>query len=412
MRGLGAGAYVPKPSGAEEGVVGFRSARIVEMRNELIAALAERQRIEAFAIAPNLPTCPANASAGQTYCYDGQADPSLPPGTFYAIGLVPFNVSEFKAGTRFSFQKTFSPDATQRGLLEFFVIERSAKVVHQRLASAIFNSGNNPALTDPSVNQVKAMVPGFVTTLPNFKWFPIQPSADELTNRGGFQKWISRGGYPLFQDLVNGKMTLRDEPFTPSFCVSILCRCDADVRPNAGAKVSCVKARITKTGQISQHPGNDGAFFWPFVRWEPSGQITMLLDYDDPSTLEKIGAAFAKAFDFVANTLCQSAPLAKDQFAKIAAVKCANTKTNKPCKQGEKDCKCVQPSNGSVAAVGASNLLMTGWCAGWASQQQVPTDYPIDNIMPPVEPKPIPWGWIIGGAAVVGGLLYAKNSRR
>jgi hypothetical protein len=389
--------YTPQPSTTTKR---YTYAELQTKYAEFLQAQTEQQRIEEFGLASMIPTCPPTAMSSATACYNGAAPNLLTPGTFIAYG-VPFNVSEFKPGDGRSFSKTVVANPIQREVIERAIRTRSAQVVSKYMSQLAISGYPDPA--NLSITQLAKLAPDFATNIRGLKYNPILPNDDELNNTGGYRKWIARGGFPLSSGVAYGTISL-DEAYSPVVCQSILCRCPvASTRP-----IACVRAYITKDGAISQHPSSDLASFWVFLKIENDNQITVSLDYVEKTKLQKFGNAMASLLNAIAKTLCVAAPAAKDQMNKLALPKCVD-KANKPCKQGATGCTCVTPPDSTAMAVGTTNLVMQKWCEGWAAANAAPIDYPIDNIMPPVQPKPFPWAWLVGGLAVFGGLVYASR---
>jgi hypothetical protein len=396
----------PKP--ASQPYVPGTGHRAADLQAKYFAFLkqwGDEQIIEAHGLAAKLPPCPPNSLVGTpAQCYGGMAPNLLPPGSFTVYG-VPFSVGEFRKGERFSFQKTVTPDVRQTQVIEYAIRKRSAQVFGKMLTAAFVGNttGFRPDII--SINQARAFVPQLRTEIRGLKFNPIPPHTTELEQAGGLYKWFARGGFPLIAGVANGTISL-DEAYSPTFCQSILCRC-----PSAqyGHPVSCVRATVTKDGAISQHPGNDKGWYWVFFNVDASrGTIMVSLDYDEPSKLERVGNAMASVFKSIGDMLCMAAPVAKEQLTALTLTKCID-KDKKPCKQGATGCTCVAPPDSTAVAVGTTNMVMAKWCEGWSKQQAAPTDFPIDNILPAATPKPLPWAWIIGGLAVVGGVMYASR---
>ncbi len=367
-------------------------------------ATAEEDQILATGLLPSLATCTSGAA-----CAGGYAAPSIwAPGTFQ-IAFVPFHFAEIKDGR---YDRTYTPSPRQRFWAERYVVLASQKAASKRFAEYILNPKNGGVMLagGPSIGQLHNAI-GVRTYWPNMALNPIQATADEYNKPGGYAKWIKRGGYPLMLEVLEGRYKASDEAITPIVCANMPCACPTSDPTRPWWGVACEKVTITSKGEMCPATQcRDAAGFWPYIKIDEAagGKFHMALIYDKPSKLTRVGEAMAALFQKMASLFCTAQPAVASQMSTMSSEKCVNTKTHKPCTKGSKDCKCVTPPAENAAAIGMFNYAASQWCTGWNKENAVPPPP-----SPPVIPQPaVPanyWPWIIGGAAVVGGLWYARN---
>jgi hypothetical protein len=299
---------------------------------------AWRAKVRAAAAASGMPQCPAGAVTDNgASCYYGrgaagqyveEADGKiqlLPPGTFHVDGVI-FGVSDMVNGR---FSKAFKPTATQRKLIEWSVIRRSAqRILGENATRALAPFGGKVSSDgNPSVDTVLARVPEIALFWVNFDRNPIQPTPTERTQPGGWKAWISRGGYPLSREVLTGKVSVSEGALGIEFCSSIMCQCPTSQGKESGTGraitvggfPACVPMGFTKDGIGKAE--NEGSF-WPYVAVhqgvnDPIFELTLV--HDNPAWITKFGSAAHIWMDKLVGAACT----AKQDSSPYAKVMCA-----------------------------------------------------------------------------------------
>lgn len=369
----------------------------------------------------------------------------LPIGTF-SVGGVSFLPNEVKDG---KYSRTVVPDAWQRADLELRAIYASTERLFggngvnwkERLAigksssflgdagliysaiyayAAIHGVGQTGAkfttssgiptdfVNGLSVNDVLSACSDVMLYALNFERNPIQPSTAELTGKGGWISWLSRGGYPLSKAIIGGQSPVF-KGLTPTFSVGQACAC-------ANGSVAGPYAFINGSG-ASATSGEDDSNWWVYYAWDQtkvSPNIQVTLSYQKASKWQAIGKAGEWAINEIMSILCSNQSLEKAKLSALAAEKCADA-TGKPCAKGAAGCTCTPPTTGQQASVGLVNGAAAGACALWAAENlpaPPPTLSPIVIPPPPPAVSAIPWWAVVTAGLGVGAYAFSRKSQK
>lgn len=280
----------------------------------------------------SLPSCtspniPSNACGSGGYLLDATAIPGI--FTFYNV---PFFVGEVINNGEFA--RNFTPSDDQRIFIEYAIIQTSAKSINDAItnaATAMSSAGSvstgvastigrqtvNSIITQLSIQDAQKLVPDFQYNRPGFHNLPIQPTAAELTNSGGYNAWLARGGFPISEQVAAGHVAIGGGYIS----VNTVMPCDC-----GNGYIGKIMGLLTDTGV--QVGGNSDNSWWQAraaVSTDGSS-IYLQLNHEDPTWWQRVGDALLGAFDFIAKLACGAGPImALIPGAQIAGVVLALT---------------------------------------------------------------------------------------
>jgi hypothetical protein len=385
-------------------------------------AYYDREAAAVKALTPTLnSTCPPSSMKehktggwATTLCYGYSVTTTaqMIPGGF-ALWGVGFNLGEIAVTKSPQFERTYTPNDSQRMFIEFLVIKRSMQLAHERISGIRVNSptgSQNIPRDKMTVQEVLADNPRFVLGINNMAIRAISPTTDEFTKRGGYAKWLKRGGFLISLDLIQGRIKLMEESICPQACVSILCKCGSNERP------ACITGRVPTTDDPSL--GGVGCFH-PYIAifQGPPWYFVLTLKHDDPSWLQRATTPVAKALEVISRAYCELfADSGQKKIAEGAAETCTD-KNNNPCTKGSVGCNCVPPSAEAKGAANIAAFAYGGACAKLLDHldKQNPAAPVPPMPDPPLPPPPsfslMPFvPWIVGGLAVgVGAFAFSRK---
>jgi hypothetical protein len=383
-------------------------------------AYYDRELAAVKAITPTLnSTCPPSSmheyKAGgwkTPACYNHGASTTagLIPGGF-ALWAVGFNIGEIPVTKSPHFERTYTPNDTQRMLIEPLVIKRSMQLAHERASRSGIRvnspTGSQHIPRDKmTVQEVLADSPRFVLGVNNMAIRAISPTTDEFTKRGGYAKWLKRGGFLISLDLIQGRIALMEESLCPRVCVSILCKCGSNALP------ACIGGGIPTTND----PKDGGGCFHPYIAiyQGPPWYFVLTMKHDDPGWLARAVGPLEGVINTIIKAYCEMfADSGQKKIAEGAAETCT-TKDNKPCTKGSAGCNCVPPSAEAKTGANIAAFAYGGACA--KALDHLNKQNPAAPVPPmPDPPLVIPESslmpfvpWVVGGL-IAGAVAFMRK---
>lgn len=429
--------YVPQGGVSVTTTPSYRTKEAELRKMLLLRDIESIQRL--IAIAPSLPQCP-DSSVSDRGCYQPQpplltfGDLLLPPGSFTYYG-VPFHVSELNAQGRFE-KNGFVPTPEQRFQIDMAILARSQYEFRKK------DLGFN-------IQWMLDHDPDMRINVPGFSLNPLTPTEEEMTQMGGAQQWVARGGYFISYNALTGKIPVTgygdSRGIAINTCASISCACPQDDTKYESWRTAdysqygvqgglipadqhiswfpaCKTASVTVDGIIVGKHSADSTWnvFVSMNEANPAEYYMHIVIKPDAWTNKAagwIGEQLAK----LGMLFCDTQPAVQQQLQTSMAEKCVD-KQQKPCTKGTPGCTCTKPPQVQQVSVGVFNAWSNHWCSGFTQEhgQQPPPDMPDPNestpqTPPELEPQGMPWwqwGLIIGagvGALYMGKTLIARR---
>lgn len=239
--------------------------------------------------------------------------------------------------------------------------------------------------------------PGEYTTyIPGYSLNPIQPTAAELTQPGGFRAYYKRGGYLLSRSIAAGAYPVssghRLTATTGYF------RCGDRVYPatqeNYGAELQGWRLFVTVGDQYQ-------------VRAQAL----------DRSLGDKVLSVVSlnTLLEKILKAMCGNREIVNHINRSVLLAEICVDKNGKKCTKGSEGCTCTGPTSIEQAGVVAADRYL-GWMCGDAQSQGQPRPPgfvpPVFTPPPPAPPpaaRSIPWWLVVAGGVTAGAIVFSRR---
>ncbi len=295
--------------------------------------------------------------------------------------------------------RLYGVDLSERINLETILVDPSDATGLVGLLTRPFlvtGTPGSPVVSNPSLNQLMGLgkasdgKPWLSVSIPGYGLNPITPTQAELTQSGGALKFYRRGGYLIVRNCTLGTEPLQRRlfSFVTGFC---------KVESKASATASCNGLPIPLVIQMGSRP------FLTYAKILSPGQYQVRAQFEERGLAQKIINGIASAMASLTKALCISKDVVAGYNNSLAVEACVDTTTKKPCKKGDKNCVCTGPTMSQTMAINAGTAAMTAFCG---------KIFPVPGV-PSIPGDPAPadntWMWLVGGAVLVGGILFTRN---